>query len=139
MIYIPSTLFEPLLSKLPKPQRCYSKILSMSAQPSFSRSAIDGRPSSVCLCLWYKQHRPLGSCGVCDALGVTRLRLATPLIYHIRYSFLGVYLSHTHIYLSIYIYISIYLYIYIYIYIYTYISIYIYIHIYVYTYINMYT
>ena len=43
--------------------------------------------------LWYKQHRLLGSCGVCDTLGVTRLRLVTPWVYPIHHSFLGVYLS----------------------------------------------
>ena len=43
--------------------------------------------------LWYKPHRLLGSCGVCDTLGVTRLRLVTPWVYPIHHSFLGVYLS----------------------------------------------
>ena len=44
--------------------------------------------------LWYKPHRLLGSCGVWDTLGVTRLRLVTPWVYPIHHSFLGVYLSH---------------------------------------------
>ena len=43
--------------------------------------------------LWYKLHRSLGSCVVCDTLGVTRLRIVAPQAYHIRQSFLGVYLS----------------------------------------------
>ena len=43
--------------------------------------------------LWYKPHRLLGSCGVWDTLGVTRLRLVTPWVYPIHHSFLGVYLS----------------------------------------------
>ena len=42
---------------------------------------------------WYKPHRLLGSSGVCDTLGVTRLRLVTPWVYPIHHSFLGVYLS----------------------------------------------
>ena len=37
---------------------------------------------------------PNGSCGVCDTLVVTRLRLVTPRVYPIHHSFLGVYLSH---------------------------------------------
>ena len=43
--------------------------------------------------LWYKPHRLLGSCGVCDTLVVTRLRLVTPRVYVIHHSFLGVYLT----------------------------------------------
>ena len=43
--------------------------------------------------LWYKLHRSLGSCVVCNTLGVTRLRIVAPRAYHIRQSFLGVYLS----------------------------------------------
>ena len=37
--------------------------------------------------------RTLGRCGVCDTLGVTRLRLVTHRVYHIYHSLLGVYLS----------------------------------------------
>ena len=41
--------------------------------------------------LWHTLHRPLWSCGVSATLGVSRLRLVTPRVYHIHHSFLGVY------------------------------------------------
>ena len=37
-----------------------------------------------------KLHRPLGSCGICDTLGLTQFRLVTPRVYHIHHKFLGV-------------------------------------------------
>ena len=57
--------------------------------------------------LRYKPHRPLASCGVFDTLGVTRLRLVAPRVYHIHHSFLGVYHTHkyTHTYVCVYAYV----------------------------------
>ena len=41
------TFFEPVFSKLPKPQRCYSMVLNKNSQPSFSRSLTGGGQLTV--------------------------------------------------------------------------------------------
>ena len=90
------TLFKPLFSKLPK-LKCDTQghLTRVLCQAFLGLWLVKGSQ------LWYKQHRPLGICGVCITIGVTRLRLVTPQVYHIHHSFLGIYLSHIPSQLSI--------------------------------------
>ena len=46
--------------------------------------------NTLAVCRCSELNRPLSSCGVCDTVGVTRLRPVTPRVHNIQHSLLGV-------------------------------------------------